>query len=124
MAGVLLLEPDPVLGDVYRQLLELRGYTVYWQQSADEAIQAMDELEVSLALVELQLAGHNGLEFLYELRSYADWQDVPVVIHSMVPPEKVENTLTYRQLNITEYLYKPTTTLASLNQAVEAALTA
>lgn len=122
MARVLLIEPDVVLGKTYSQALEYDGHNVWLHQVAGEAIQALDTLQIDAIIIELQLTRHNGLEFLYELRSYADWQTIPVIIHSFVEPEKIKNTLTYSELGVAECLYKPRTTLAQLSKAVDTVL--
>jgi len=66
--------------------------------------------------LELQLASHNGIEFLYELRSYNDWQSIPVIIHSLVPATAFTNIAP--ELGVVSYLYKPTTTLKKLCTSV------
>lgn len=118
MARILLLEPDRILGKTYVAALEHAGHSVVWQRSAAAAIQALDEQPADAVVVELQVPRHNGLEFLYELRSYSDWQNIPVVVHSHVGVEKLQHAITYSELNISEYLYKPKTTLSQLMNAV------
>ncbi len=123
MAHILLLEPDTALGQTYQQALEHQGHHVWLYQVAGDAIQALDSLQIDAIVLELQLTRHNGLEFLYELRSYADWQDIPVIIHSFVMPDKIQNALTFKELGVAECLYKPRTTLAQLTGTVDAITT-
>jgi DNA-binding response OmpR family regulator len=122
--NILLVEPDLVLGEVYQQSLEAQGHQVVWQRTSAEAVQALDVQKADLVVTELQLPVHNGMEFLYELRSYSDWQHIPVIIHSSLPAERVVGGLTYSELDIKQYLYKPTTKLVDLNDAVNATLIA
>lgn len=121
MAKVLLIEPDRVLADTYRRALQTAGHHVYICASAQAGVLAADQVNPDLVVLELQLVAHNGAEFLYEFRSYPDWQQVPVIVHTHVPPAHFGGSLPAirQQLGICEYLYKPTTTLRQLLGAVQ-----
>jgi DNA-binding response OmpR family regulator len=116
MANVLLVEPDYKLARVYRSALVSCGYEVYAALSAQAAVAAADADPPDIVVLELQLPRHNGVEFLYEFRSYADWQDVPILVHSMVPIGEIamESQGLRDLLGVRDYLYKPQTTLAEL----------
>lgn len=124
MATILLVEPDRLLADVYRAALAHRGHDVYICASAQSAIFCADEHRPDLVLLELQLVGHSGIEFLYEFRSYPDWTSVPVVVLSQVPPAELQASreLLSSQLGVLDYHYKPQISLAKLAAAVEEAL--
>jgi CheY-like chemotaxis protein len=112
---ILLLEPDRPLGQTYASALEQAGHTVRHIGNAQQAISTLDHGLPDLIILELQLAAHNGIEFLYELRSYTDWQTLPVIVLSIVPPYELglSHKLT-QQLGIAGCLYKPHTRLADL----------
>lgn len=126
MAGkiVLIVEPDNVLGDIYKKALESRGYLVKHVVGAQDAVIAADDNCPDLVLCELQLVGHSGIEFLYEFRSYPDWQDVPVIVLSSVPPLEFNSSRNglREQLGVGTYLYKPSTSIAQLLRVVEEAI--
>lgn len=126
MAQILLIEPDRVLADTYRQGLEAEGHKVVMCASAQSAIFAADETKPDAVVLELQLIGHSGIEFLYEFRSYSDWQTIPVVVHSQVPPGEFKHgwQLLKEQLGITAYLYKPLTSFTMLSRQLRSALPA
>lgn len=120
MADILMLEPDTILGETYRMTLEHAGHTYRRVVSAQEAVYEVDEHEPDVIIVELQLVAHSGIEFLYELRSYAEWQHIPVLIHSIIPPCEFEDSMSLLrdQLGVRSYLYKPHTSLQGLLRAV------
>ena len=122
MARILLLEPDRQLAKTYRQTLEPAGYEVDWQQTAQNAIHALDDHPASLVILELQLAKHNGIEFMYELRSYTDWLELPIIILSWVGPSIMANHVLRQQIGIARYLHKPTTKLTDLLTTVNRVL--
>ncbi len=112
---ILLIEPDKILAQTYKKALEQAGYKVHWETVAQAGITSVDHALPILIILEVQLVAHNGIEFLYELRSYADWKDVPVVLLTGVP--EVELGLTdeiKKSLGIIAYCYKPQTSLQQL----------
>lgn len=120
MANILLLEPDSILADSYMQAFRYVGHEVRRAVSAQDAVFHVDELEPDVVVVELQLVAHSGIEFLYELRSYGEWQHIPVIIHSCVPPTEFQDSLELLRdkLGVRQYLYKPHTSLQTLLQTV------
>ncbi|MDB5181252.1 MAG: hypothetical protein JWP13_15 [Candidatus Saccharibacteria bacterium] len=126
MANILMLEPDAVLAKVYRQLFEYSGHEVRRSVSAQDAVFLVDELMPDVILVELQMVAHSGIEFLYELRSYSEWQHIPVLIHSCIPPTEFQDSMELLTglLKVRAYLYKPHTTLTALLREVRDAIAA
>jgi DNA-binding response OmpR family regulator len=112
---ILLLEPNRLLAQQYTAYLNSQGYEVAWRADAQAGIVAADRGRPDLVIVELLLAGHSGVEFLYEFRSYSEWVQIPAVVLSAVTitssgilPE------TLKELGVETYLYKPDTTLEKL----------
>jgi CheY-like chemotaxis protein len=120
MACILLVEPNTLLARAYGEALLRVGHTVQMVTSAQSAISAADTTCPDLIILELQLVGHNGLEFLYEFRSYPDWQHVPLILLTHVPPEEFHDSweLLRSEFKVNDYLYKPATTLRKLTQSV------
>ena len=120
MAAILLIEPDRLLAETYYQSLITAGYDVSVCPSAQSAVLAADKITPELVILELQLVEHSGIEFLYEFRSYPEWQDIPVIIHTQVPAAEFHGNsqLLSRELGVTTYLYKPHTTLRQLLKSV------
>ena len=120
MSKVLLIEPNAVLARVYMQALQHAGHTAAYANNAQDAIDATDEFVPDVIVLELQLAVHDGIEFLHELRSYAEWQRLPVIINTHITPDAlmhVKNVLE-QDLGVKAWLYKPRTSLQQLISAV------
>lgn len=112
---ILLIEPDKKLATTYTAYLESHGHTIHSATHAQAGILAADKTTPDLVILELQLVAHSGIEFLHEFRSYADWQNIPVIIHSHVPPQEfAASEAMLRRLGVRAYHYKPRTTLATL----------
>ncbi|HET9098194.1 MAG TPA: hypothetical protein VFN51_01100 [Candidatus Saccharimonadales bacterium] len=125
MGKVLLIEPDFILARTYKVALETVGHTVIMVSGAQSGISAADDCMPDAVVMEIQLIEHSGIEFLYEFRSYPEWQAIPVIIHSQIPPSEFAGSweILKRDLGVNAYLYKTGTTLGSLIKTVEGALT-
>jgi DNA-binding response OmpR family regulator len=123
--NILLVEPDKLLATTYAKALQDDGHRLIWSQNAQQAIFAADTLVPDLVILELQLVSHSGIEFLYEFRSYPDWQHIPVLVLSQVPPTEFIDSweLLQDQLGVVDYLYKPHTTLAKLRSTLQSEFT-
>jgi len=99
--------------------MEDSGITSEWQSSAQDAIDSIDKSKPKLIILELQLHVHNGIEFLHELRSYPDWQMIPIILLTLVPEHELGlSEDSKKQLNIVGYHYKPHTSLEQLVEFV------
>ncbi len=123
MSKILLIEPDKILAGNIKTFFKRRGHSVHAQASAQTGIDAADKLKPDAVILDLQLSGHSGIEFLHELRSYADWQSLPVVVFSSLNPDQLGGEDAAKaSLTISAYVHKPTASLANLAKAVEQSL--
>ncbi len=120
---VLLIEPDVVLAKTYSSALQNAGIDVLHVESAQAAITAIDRRKPKLIVLELQLRTHNGVEFLYELRSYSDLKDVAVILLTFIPESTSALTAAQKErLKINGYLYKSHTSLQKLTDVIQEAI--
>jgi DNA-binding response OmpR family regulator len=105
---VLIIEPDRILAKEYKKAFEGVGIEVVLCSDAQSAIGLVDHQKPDAVIVELQLAGHSGIDFLYEFRSYEDLSRVPLFIYSSVPEYAFDpDKKTWESLGVERYLYKP-----------------
>ena len=123
MAKLLLIEADALQAASAVKLLQKAGHSVDWQVDPQEALDRADEHLPELIIMDIMLAGHSGVEFLYEFRSYPDWHQIPVVIFCSLSAEELKEALSgFEHLKLEAYHYKPSTTLAELAATVERTL--
>jgi DNA-binding response OmpR family regulator len=123
MAHILLVESDRILAGILTKSFKGAGHQTSWHVDPQEAVLAADENKPDVVILDLLLAGRSGTEFLYEFRSYTEWQDLPVIIYSNLSQEEVgTGSSGFSELKITAFHYKPTTTLVDLSRSVEKAL--
>lgn len=117
---VLIIEPDHILGQAYKKAFVDAGIATKVASDAQAAIATIDDNKPDVVVLEIQLAGHSGIEFLHEFRSYEDLNDVPVVIYSSVPEYAFGiDTKSWNNLGVTRYFYKPKTNLNQLIGAIK-----
>jgi DNA-binding response OmpR family regulator len=118
---ILLIEPDRLEAEAYTEALQREGHSVTYAVSAQSAVHEADNTSPDLVVLELQLPRHNGVEFLYEFRSYHEWLHVPIIVYTYVPLQEVTHASTLEtELGVVRVLYKPMTTLRRLCEAVQA----
>ena len=116
---VLILEPDKQLAQIISKYLKGIGLKVDVANSAEQAISLADNHRPDLVCLELIMDGHNGLEFIYEFKSYQDWLDVPIVIYSEFSSEELAvNPKLLRLMDVKDHLYKPTSSLEELSKTI------
>ena len=121
--NVLIIEPDHILTKVYKKAFEQAGLQVDCCGSAQEAFIKIDKNMPDAVVLELQLAGHSGIEFLHEFRSYDDWQKVPVFIYSSVPEYAFAvDPKSWAAFGVKRYFYKPKSPINLLIGAVKQAI--
>jgi DNA-binding response OmpR family regulator len=112
---VLLVEPDVLLAKTYQLALEAAGHSVASVRSAQDAVHEADVQTPDAVVLELQMPKHNGIEFLYEFRSYPEWLHVPIVVQSHLAPHQYHCGETLcRELGVKRLLHKPATNLRQL----------
>lgn len=120
-ANILLVEPDIVLARSYQRALEKFGQKVVCANNAQNAINLIDKHQIDLVILEIQLVDHSGIEFLYELRSYPEWDNIKIIIVSSIPEHEFKDNLDIlkKDLRVEQYLYKNTLKINKLIEIIE-----
>lgn len=122
MKQLLIIEPDSVLATQYMDFFA-GDYDVRTVSTAQAAILAADKKSPDIIIVEPLLAAHSGIEFLYEFRSYAEWQHAPIIIASRARGETLGiHGAALKQCGIAAVCYNPETSLHKLAHEVKKAL--
>lgn len=123
MAHILLIESDRVLAQNISAHLNLKGHSIDWQVSPQDAITSADKKIPDIVIMDLLLAARSGIEFLYEFRSYPDWATLPVIVLSSVPVQDLGVSISHiEDLGVAAFHYKHATPLSSLSYAIDQAL--
>lgn len=119
-ARVLLIEPDVYLANKYQKILQSNHVCIFHFTTAGEAINNLDKVNPDLIILEVLLKGNNGIEFIYELRSYSDLQNLPVILLTYLPKRDFNLSIEQEKiLKIKDYLCKTNISLIDLITSVK-----
>ena len=79
---ILLIEEDPTLLEITAFRLELLGYEVVMQQSAERALEWLRDKLPSLIIVDQVLPGMDGVEFINRLSNDTRTNEIPIMFLS------------------------------------------
>lgn len=110
-----MLQSDDQTAANVAGFLESRGHQVDVHKDPQLAVAAADAMLPDLIILELALAGRSAAEFLYELRSYPDWENIPAIVTGNLSLEQVRPYLdSFNHLGVSLYLPNQTTDLHRL----------
>ena len=111
MNKALIIEDDVWLLEMYQHALVSDGIEVISASSAEAGLAALDaHLDVNIIILDMFLPSHSGIEFLHELASYSDVNELPIIILSSVNKRDFGMTnQRWLHYGVVEYLYKPDT---------------
>lgn len=117
--NVLVLESDSVLRRLYAQALSADGHQVVAVSSAQVAVQASDAQLPDAVVVNTDIARHNGLEFLYEFKSYTEWRAIPVIVLASRLNHDIIDQASFREhLGVQHIFVRSQLTLSQLCAAI------
>jgi DNA-binding response OmpR family regulator len=81
---ILVVEDDPLIGQVIEVTLEEAGYQVFWQARGREVVDAAAALQPGAVLLDLMLPDIDGQDVLRRLRGDPRTEQIPIVVVSAV----------------------------------------
>lgn len=122
MSRILVVEDDPVNGQVLTDLLGAYGHEVTVAHTGPLGVRLFGELGPDLVLVDVLLPEKNGFEVAFEIRQTPGGRDVPLILMSAVYTDQKQAEAYARQsLAASAYLVKPFE-MSEMLAAVRAAL--
>jgi DNA-binding NtrC family response regulator len=86
-AAVLIVDDDPAVAELVRNILEAEGYKCAVAHNAADALTLIDERDFALALVDVMMPGESGLELAAKL--LREHPDLAVVMVTAVDDPKI-----------------------------------
>jgi len=103
MSRILVLDDDPNIVRTLEIMLHGDGYEVIAASSAEDAMDRLETASVDIALVDLQLPGMSGTDFLRWLREHQlDVQSIIITAHG-----SIETAVEAMRVGAVDYLTKP-----------------
>ena len=108
-----------MLADLYQLVIEQAGHKVRRASDAQKALDLLDKFKADLVVLDMMLPGHNGIEVLHEMQSFADWKSLPVIVLSALNQEDFGLTKSqWQEYGVVEYLYKPAAKMDKIIEAI------
>ena len=77
---VLLVEDDADTRDMMSRILQKAGREVIEAGNGREALHLLTGIRPALIMLDLMMPVMDGFDFLLEMRTHAEWQDIPVIV--------------------------------------------
>ncbi|HEY2585393.1 MAG TPA: response regulator [Tepidisphaeraceae bacterium] len=116
MATILIVDDEPILRQLFQNVLEHDGHLVLTAANGRDALEVMRERVPDLIMLDLLMPTMDGTTFLRLMRRHSDWAHVPVVIMSAVASEThIRNV---GALGVKDYLLKAGFSLPALRERI------
>ena len=86
---VLIVDDDPQIVDMLRNVLEDAGFAVLTARDGEAALALLQHTPVALVLTDLMMPQLTGLQLAQQLRNDARTAAIPVVAMSAAPPQHI-----------------------------------
>ena len=110
---ILLIDDDPDIHSVVRQVLEARSYQVISAYDGFEGLKKVVEERPDLIILDVIMPGKHGFDVCHELKTddkYHFFSDIPVLMLTVYPEDREKMHLSIREgmmLEAEDYLQKP-----------------
>ncbi len=84
---ILLVEDEPLLGNLLRQRLEKEGFTVLLNHDGEEALKTLRETKPNLILLDIILPKISGFELMEAIKTDPQLERAPIIIISNLGQE-------------------------------------
>jgi two-component system response regulator CpxR len=79
---ILIIEDDTFINRIYKRVFGLTGFAIEVAQNGEEAMEKMESMNPSPALIilDIMIPKVSGFELLKRLKGDARWQNIPVIV--------------------------------------------
>ena len=115
---ILLVDDDETFRESLNDFFQAKGYLFRGAESGEAALAMMGDLTFDLLLVDLQMPGMGGIEFIRQVKRRRP--DIRILVLTAYGDK--ESAIEALRLGVTNYLEKPCQTLQALASTIELAL--
>ncbi len=102
---ILIVDDDRPTVSVLTFLLKGTGYDVVSATSGEQGLDKLSATPVDLIILDITMAGINGLEFCELVKEYGAFKDIPIIF--LTAKDKLGDIDRAFELGAAEYLVKP-----------------
>jgi DNA-binding response OmpR family regulator len=102
---ILIVDDDAYLVQIVTMYLTVEGFEVHFASDGDQALRDLDLVEPDLVLLDVMMAGLDGIATCRAIKQHPRWRSVPVVIFTALDRDADE--IAGRNAGADRYLAKP-----------------
>jgi len=103
---VLVVDDSPLISSIVREAISKHSdYDCMTVLSAERALDTLHEYGPNLLVVDVDLPGVNGYEFVYQLREDKNWQGIPIIL--LAEKDSPEGMSRAYDCGADDLIYKP-----------------
>jgi DNA-binding response OmpR family regulator len=102
---VLVVEDDPLIGELLMLRLESAGYRATWLKDGAAALNRIAEIKPIAMVLDLGLPTIDGFQVLQTLRRHALWRTLPIIV--LTARHNAEDVKQALSLGASDYVAKP-----------------
>ena len=102
---ILLVEDEDDLASIVEYHLDKAGYTVLRAANGQAALDALENVDVALVLLDLMLPDMSGVEICRHIRSHVSIQNLPVIMVT-AKGEEIDRVIGF-EVGADDYVVKP-----------------
>ena len=77
---VLVIDDEPDNFDVLETLLHDQNYQMHYCSNGLDALLSLDNIKPDIILLDVMMAGIDGIEFCYRIREIPKWEALPIIM--------------------------------------------
>ena len=105
MPRIMIVDDDPEIIDLTREILGDEGYTVIGAESGEECLKKLKEEPVDLVLMDFFMPGMDGRTVIEKIRETPDLKDAKIAFFTSATFRKRGMEI-MKELNIVDYITK------------------
>ena len=105
MPSVMIVDDEPEIIELTREILDSEGYTVIGAGSGEECIRKLKKEPVDLVLMDFLMPGMDGRMVIEEIRGTPDLKDTKIAFFTSATFRKRGKEI-MKELNIVDYITK------------------
>lgn len=103
---VVCIEDEPEMIDLVRLILSREGFEVIGAPSALQGLQAVEDLQPQLVLLDLMMPDMDGWEVYQRLKANPNTRDIPVIVLT-ARAQSIDKVLGLHIAKVDDYITKP-----------------
>lgn len=80
MKKVLIIEDDPIVGNVYKRFLEAHGFAIELATDGAKGLEQLPICQPDAVILDLMLPKVGGISVLMTLRAHESYRDLPIIV--------------------------------------------